>query len=133
MTNHDTARSAWLSVTLRILILILAGLLIFYHVSTLFDLWRGHGFSTDATYNAIQAGLRVIIAVSLTGVVLGKRPALWTMWIGIGGLVATHYWAHFGGIETDFVATRHPLSYLKGFIIPSIITAAFFVRARITS
>lgn len=133
MTDYTADRPSWLPLALYVLILTLAGLLIFYHLRTLYDLWHGHGFSTDGTYNAIQACLRAIIVASLTGVVLGRRAALWPMWIGIGGLVATQYWAHFGGIETDFTATRHPLSYLKGFVFPSIITAAFIVRARLRS
>ena len=50
------------------------------------------------------------------------------MWASIGGLIATHYWAHFGYVPVDFAADRHPMSYLKGFIIPSIITTAFLYR-----
>lgn len=74
--------------------------------------------------------MRLGIITSLAGVVLGKRIALWTMWLSIGGLIATHYWAHFGGLPVDFTIGRHPFSYLKGLIIPTIITAAFMRRSR---
>ncbi len=109
----------------QLIILVLSGLLVFYHVTMLYDLGTGRGLSSDPAYNAIQGGLRLGIIASLTGVVLGKRIALWTMWLSIGGLIVTHYWAHFGGLPVDFTIGRHPLSYLKGLIIPTIITAAF--------
>lgn len=107
----------------------LAGLLVFYHLTMLYDLATGRGLSSDATYNAIQGALRVAIIVSLTAVTFGSRAALWAMWLSIGGLIATQYWAHFGNVAADFTAGRHSLSYLKGFIIPSVITAAFLYRA----
>lgn len=110
------------------IILLLAGLLIYYHLTMLADLARGQGLSSDPRYNAIQGILRFAIMVSLAFVVLGKRPALPAMWISIGLLVATQYWAHWGHLPVDFTAGRHPLSYLKGFIFPSIITAAFLYR-----
>lgn len=113
-----------------LIILTLAGLLIWYHVTMLYDLAMGHGLSSDAAYNTIQGLLRMAIIASLTLVVLGKKPALWAMWISICSLIATHYWAHFGSVPVDFTAGRHPLSYLKGLIIPTIVTAAFLYRWR---
>ncbi|MBX7500307.1 hypothetical protein K3181_02460 [Qipengyuania sp. YG27] len=118
-----------LRLVLKAIILLLAGLLIFYHATMLVDLFRGQGLSSDARYNAIQGVLRLAIMVSLILVVAGKREALPAMWISIAGLVATQYWAHWGNLPVDFTAGRHPLSYLKGFIFPSIITAAFLYRA----
>ena len=115
----------------NLLILVLAGLLVFYHLTMLYDLANGQGLSKDATYNAIQGALRVAIIASLTAVVLGKRIALWAMWASIGGLIATQYWAHYGPVAADFTADRHPLSYLKGVIFPSIITTAFLYRRRL--
>ncbi|MEZ5693262.1 MAG: hypothetical protein R3D99_05365 [Altererythrobacter sp.] len=112
----------------RFIILALSGLLIFYHVTMLLDFSQSHDPASGMPYNAAQGVLRVAIATSLALVALGKRFALWTMWLSIGGLVATHYWAHFGMVEADFTIGRHPLSYLKGFIIPSIITTAFLYR-----
>lgn len=111
-----------------IVILALASLFIFYHVTMLIDFAQGFEESSDALYNGVQAALRVGIIVSLTLVVLGKRFALWTMWLSILGLIATHYWAHFGMVEADFTIGRHPLSYLKGLIMPSIVTVAFLYR-----
>ncbi|GGA01302.1 hypothetical protein GCM10010923_07500 [Blastomonas marina] len=52
------------------------------------------------------------------------------MWLSIGGLVASQYWAHFGNLPVDFTEGRHPLSYLKGFIFPTIITVAFLYGRR---
>ena len=111
-----------------LVILALAGLFIFYHVTMLIDFVQGRNLTGDAFYNGVQAALRAGIIVSLALVVAGKRLALWTMWFSIAGLIATHYWAHFGMVEADFTAGRHPLSYLKGLIMPSIVTAAFLDR-----
>ncbi len=115
---------------LRLIIIALASLFIFYHVTMLSDFVRWHDQTSDALYNCVQAALRVGIIVSLTLVVLGKRFALWTMWLSIGSLIVTHYWAHFGMVEADFTIGRHPLTYLKGLIMPSIITMAFLYRRR---
>lgn len=111
-----------------IVILVLASLFIFYHVTMLIDFAHGFKESSSALYNGVQAALRAGIIVSLTLVVLGERFALWAMWFSILGLIATHYWAHFGMVEADFTIGRHPLSYLKGLIMPSIVTAAFLYR-----
>ena len=112
----------------RLVILALAGLLIFYHVTMLYDFSQGHLLSNSFLYDGVQSVLRVAIATSLALVAIGKRFALWTMWLSITGLIATHYWAHFGMVEADFTTGRHLLSYLKGWIIPSIITATFLYR-----
>ncbi len=114
----------------RLIIIALAGLFIFYHITMLVEFARGQGLTGDPLYNGVQAALRVGIIASLSLVVLGKRFALWTMWLSIGGLIATHYWAHFGMVEADFTIGRHALSYLKGLIMPSIVTAAFLYRRR---
>lgn len=112
----------------RLIIIALASLFIFYHVTMLYDFVRWNDQTSDVLYNCLQAALRVGIIVSLTLVALGKRFALWTMWFSIGSLIVTHYWAHFGMVEADFTIGRHPLSYLKGLIMPSIITIAFLYR-----
>ena len=111
-----------------IVICALAGLFIFYHVTMLSDFVQGRNLTGDGLYNGVQAALRVGIIASLTLVVFGKRFALWTMWFSILGLIATHYWAHFGIVEADFTSGRHPLSYLKGLIMPSIVTTAFLYK-----
>ena len=111
-----------------LVILVLAGLLIFYHTTMLADFSNSHDPASGPLYNGIQGVLRAAIIVSLSLVLLGKRFALWMMWLSIGCLIVTHYWAHFGPITADFTVGRHPLSYLKGLIFPSIITTAFLYR-----
>lgn len=117
----------------RIVICALAGLLIFYHTYTLFDLYFGSG--TDlyggGSRNAYplfvhtQSILRVMIVVSLVLVVMNRRFALYGMWAAISALVATHYWAIFFDLPFRFLDGRHPLSYLKGFIIPTVISLLY--------
>jgi hypothetical protein len=124
-TQHVTQGKAALLFR-RGIILLLAGLLIFYHTYTLFDLYLGAGTSVHTKYEYVQSTLRVGITLSLLLVVFGSRRALWGMWTAITGLIVTHYWAHFGNLPVDFTQGRHPLSYLKGFIIPTIITLAFY-------
>lgn len=109
----------------RLAIFVLAGLLIFYHSLTLYEMYLGHASSTHTAFDHVQSVFRVLITMSLLLVVFGVRWALWGMWLSIGGLVATQYWAHFGHLPVDFIQGRHPLSYLKGFIFPTIITLAF--------
>ncbi len=128
MSFFRPTRTGILHLASKLIILALAGLLVAYHVIMLRDLYMGQGLSTDATYNAVQGTLRFAIVVSLLAVVLGQRQALWSMWLSIAGLIATHYWAHFGNVPVDFTADRGALSYLKGFIIPTIITVAFLYR-----
>jgi hypothetical protein len=106
----------------RIVILALAGLLAFYHGSILTDLYIGTGKENHTAFENIQSVLRAVIFLSLLLVMLGVRRALWGMWSGITGLIATQYWAHFGNVSVDFTEGRHALSYLRGFIFPTIIT-----------
>ena len=115
----------------RLIIFVLAGLLIYYHIYTLYDLYLGAGTSAHTTFEYVQSALRVVITLSLLLVVFGIRWALWGMWVGIAGLIATHYWAHFGNLPVDFTKGRHPLSYLKGFIFPTIITLAFHASSQV--
>lgn len=108
----------------------LAGLLIFYHTYTLYDLYLGTG--TDlyevggsdqhSLFEIVQSVLRVAIISSLLLVIQNKRFALYGMWVAITSLVATHCWAHFADLPFHFLEGRHPLSYLKGLIIPTVIT-----------
>ena len=114
----------------RAVIFALAGLLVFYHTYTLFELYVGSG--TDLyggpsanghpLYMHTQSILRLLIIVSLILVAMNRRSALYGMWAAIGALVATHYWAYFFDLPFRFLEGRHPLSYLKGFIIPTVIT-----------
>lgn len=124
----------------RAVICVLAGLLIVYHCIVLYDLYLGVGNhqglydrtvgGTPPFYEYIQSALRLVIIVGLTLVACGIRRALWVMWAGIGALVATHYWAHFGGIPVAFTEGRHPLSYLKGIIFPTVITLLTLMPSR---
>lgn len=130
MKNPTAEIRPWQAAVLRLAILIPVALLVYYHLTMIHDGLVDRGVSTNEVYNAIQLALRLAIAGSLICVALGVRVALWTMWASIGGLVATQYWAHFGLVQAEFTAERHVLSYLKGFILPSIITAAFLLRER---
>jgi hypothetical protein len=125
LNQSTSATTRGIAVTRRLLIAGLAGLLICYHFYTLYQLFLGTGPSFGGDFEYIQAPLRLIIALSLLCVVFGKRWALWGMWAGITALIATQYWAHFGHLPVEFTQGRHPLSYLKGFIFPTIITLAF--------
>lgn len=114
----------------RFIIYSLAGFLIFYHAYTLYDLYLGSGTdlyeggSTGAhsSFEYVQSILRVAIIFSLLLVLGNKRLALYGMWAAISALVASHYWALFFELPFQFLDGRHPLSYLKGFIIPTVIT-----------
>jgi hypothetical protein len=111
----------------------LAGLLVFYHTYTLYDLYLGSGTdlydgsstSTHAMFVQAQSILRISIIASLLLVAMNKRFALYGMWVAISALVATHYWALYFELPFRFLDGRHPLSYLKGFIIPTVITFLF--------
>ena len=117
----------------RVVIFALAGLLVCYHTYTIFELYIGS--STDlyggpnanghALYMHTQSILRLLIIVSLVLVAMNRRSALYAMWAAIGALVATHYWAYFFDLPFPFLEGRHPLSYLKGFIIPTVITLLY--------
>lgn len=117
----------------RIVICALAGLLIFYHTYTLYDLYLGSGTDlyeggsdgTHSLFEHAQSILRVLIVVSLVLVAMNRRYALYGMWVAIPALIATHYWAYFLDLPFHFLDGRHPLSYLKGLIIPSIITLLY--------
>ncbi|WP_146907264.1 hypothetical protein [Arenimonas daejeonensis] len=114
----------------RLVILVLAGLLIFHHSLMLYEIYVQPGNSAHTLFDHVQSVCRFLITVSLLLVVFGVRRALWGMWFSIGGLVATQYWAHFGDLPVAFTEGRHALSYLKGFIFPTIITLAFHSPGR---
>ena len=117
----------------RVVIFALAGLLVFYHTYTLFDLYvrsgsdiyGGPGANGHPLYMHTHSVLRLLIVVSLVLVAMNRRAALYGMWAAIGALVATHYWAYFFELPFPFLEGRHPLSFLKGFIIPTVITLLY--------
>jgi hypothetical protein len=125
MTARPSALTSILSVFRRLVILVLAGLLIFHHSLMLYEMYLDPGNGATTLFDYVQSVFRALITLSLLLVVLGVRRALWGMWLSIAGLVATQFWAHFGNLPVEFTAGRHPLSYLKGFIFPTIITLAF--------
>lgn len=117
----------------RLVICALAALFICYHAYTLWDLYLGSGTdiydigntSTYAPYRHVQSVLRVLIISSLLLVAMNWRPALYGMWAAIIALVATHYGAYFLELPFRFLEGKHPLSYLKGFIMPTVVTLLF--------
>ncbi|MBL8311973.1 MAG: hypothetical protein JNL19_16245 [Burkholderiales bacterium] len=133
-----TGAANWLVLLQRVVICALAGLLVYYHTYTLIELYIGSGTDFYGGPNAnghpvymhTQSVLRVLIIVSLILVAMNRRPALFGMWAAIGALVATHYWAHFFALPFPFLEGRHPLSYLKGFIIPTAISLLFLSMHR---
>lgn len=111
--------------TRRGIILLLAGLLIFYHVSLVYDLYLGAKAGDQPTMIDLQSFLRIAIATSLTLVVFGVRRALWGMWLSISALIITQYIVHYGPNPPEFTLSRSGFSYLRGFIFPTIITLVF--------
>src|SRR6185369_16178502 len=109
----------------KLIIGALAGLLNFYHAYTLYDLYLGSGtdlYEGDSTStHAMFVHAQSILRVS----VMNRRLALYGMWFAISALIATHYWALYFELPFRFLDGRHPLSYLKGFIIPTAITFLF--------
>lgn len=125
MTAGSSVLARIFSLFRRLVILVLAGLLIFHHSLMLYELYLEPGSGANTLFDHVQSVFRALITLSLLLVVFGVRRALWGMWLSIAGLVATQFWAHFGNLPVEFTAGRHPLSYLKGFIFPTIITLAF--------
>ncbi|PZP32911.1 MAG: hypothetical protein DI603_09550 [Roseateles depolymerans] len=117
----------------RLVIFALVALLVLYHAYTLFEVYVGSGADLYGSQNAnehslyrhTQSILRLLIIASLVLVAMNRRFALYGMWASIGSLVATHYWAYFLDLPFPFLEGRHPLSYLKGFIIPTVITILY--------
>lgn len=130
MTTLPVLQTSRFLLLRRLIIFVLAGLLIYYHTYTLYDLYLGAGTSAHTTFEYLQSVLRVVITLSLLLVLFRRRWALCGMWVGIAGLIATHYWAHFGNLPVEFTEGRHPLSYLKGIIFPTLITLAFHSPSR---
>jgi hypothetical protein len=130
MTTPPVLQTRFFLIIRRLIIFTLAGLLIFYHSLTLYEMYFDTGSNAHTLFDYVQSVFRVLITMNLLLVIFGIRWALWGMWLSIGGLVATQYWAHFGNLPVEFTVGRHPLSYLKGFIFPTIITLAFYSSDR---
>ena len=112
-------------------ILTLSGLLIFYHVSKVYDLYWGAEIGDHEALIDVQSFIRLAIAVSLSLVVLGvggapwRRLALLGMWASITALVVTRYLLLWETNVPDGFENAFPLSYLRGFIFPTIITLIY--------
>jgi len=108
-------------------ITLIAGFLILLHVVGLFDTFSNGGLSDYSAYENFQSLLSLFIVASLILVIMIKRIGLIGMWASITALILTQYWAHFGFVEADFTKGRSVISYLRGFMIPTVITALYFL------
>jgi hypothetical protein len=112
----------------RIVMFALAGVLVLYHATTIYNIYAGTRISGHSAFVNLQSLLRIVIITSLSLVILGVRSALWGMWVGISALIFTQYWGHFGLQTVDFTEGRSGFSYLRGFIFPTILTLIFPTR-----
>ena len=100
----------------------LALFLIFYHGTRIIS---GLGTLTGASpLEMPQLVLRGAIVFSLIGVLLRIKNALIAMWVSIGALV---------GLQIIFLAPEpwvFDASYLRGFIVPSLISLLSFFQGR---
>lgn len=117
----------------RAIIFTLAGLLVFHHCLMLVEVYQGVYSSHPVFFALIQNVCRLLIILSLLGVMLGEKWALWSMWFSISGLIATQYWAHFADLPVEFTKGRQAIGYLKGYIFPSIISLCFSPTFKIFS
>ncbi len=93
-SNPTTGPVSRLFLPQRVVIFGLAGLLVFYHTYTLFelyagsgtDLYGGPGANGHPLYMHTQSILRLLIIVSLILVAMNRRSALYGMWAAIGAL-----------------------------------------------
>lgn len=99
-------------------IAILGGFLMLYHATQTY-LGLGSVGENDLVPN-IQLGLRVAIIISLLGVLLRQSWGVIAMWGSIASLVGTQLVFMSG---TPWVFDP---SYLRGFIIPALITGCSF-------
>jgi glucan phosphoethanolaminetransferase (alkaline phosphatase superfamily) len=97
-------------------IFILSGLLIFYHVSKVYDLYWGVEIGDHTALIDTQSFIRLVIAASLSLVVLGVRGAPWRrwallgMWVSITSLVITRYMLIWNAPVPGEIENAFPLS-----------------------
>lgn len=104
------------------LVFTLAGLLIFYHLNTVYDHYLGDGSNALGAMVDLQPAIRIAIVLSLTSVIFGVRHGILGMWLSITALVLTQYIDHYGPEPSAHTLARSGFSYLRGFIVPTIIT-----------
>ncbi len=120
MTKTKNYRGLRLS--LHIIIAILAGFLCLYHTTILYNLFFGASNEAVSTLLTLQALFRTCIIISSIFVIFGNRKALWGMWASISLLIASQYWSYFNNTDVFLESSRNAFSYLRGYIIPSVIT-----------
>ncbi|PHZ83671.1 hypothetical protein [Paremcibacter congregatus] len=107
------------------IIFILSGLLILYHLSKVVDLYIAPGITEASPLLLIQSAVRIAIASTLLLVVFGQKRALWGMWIAITALTVTRYILLLQTEPLSGIEFTTYLSYLRGFIFPTIITLCY--------
>jgi glucan phosphoethanolaminetransferase (alkaline phosphatase superfamily) len=108
--------------TRRAIVFALAGLLIFYHLNTVYGHYLGDGSNALGAMADLQSFIRIAVILSLTLVVFNVRYGLLSMWVSITALVLTQFIDHYGPEPSAHTLARSGFSYLRGFIVPTIIT-----------
>ncbi len=102
-------------------IIAMALLLITYHSAKLFGLYITHSGNDYAFLVHIQSVTRLAIIMSLSSLIMGKQKAIIAMWLTIMALIVTQFIDYFSLLNPSFSV----FSYLKGFIIPTVITLIY--------
>ncbi|MET1255894.1 hypothetical protein [Aliikangiella maris] len=104
--------------TRKITIIVLSMFLVIYHIAKIFDVYWDQSTVEQTMLIHLQSIIRIFIVIALILVMRNKAYAVWGMWASISSLILTQYFVYFNDAQT----TLSVFSYLKGFIIPSIIT-----------
>lgn len=116
----------------KILVALLSGFLVLLHLASLWDAFLSGDLISADIYANFQSLLSVAIIASLLLVILGRKIGLVGMWVSITALILTQYWAHFGFYEADFTEGRSIVSYLRGFMFPTVITLLYMFPKSLT-
>lgn len=119
--------------TRRLIIAVFCIFLIVYHISKLLNIYTAASGAEYALIVHMQSLLRMAIIVTATLVIFGKKYALTSMWISITALITTQYIVYFGLVQADMTPVSSAVSYLRGFILPTIITLIFPFQSKIAS
>ncbi len=110
--------------TKYLIVIALSALLIVYHITKLITLYIT---DLDMVYNGLihfQSVIRIGIVGHLILLVMGKQKALYGMWVSIVALIITQYVDYFMNDGASIAI----YSYLKGLIIPIIITLVYPIK-----
>lgn len=110
--------------------LLLTAFLVLYHGLKIIDALTVSTYLADIVY--LQTGIRGLIVISLLLVMMRRRFGLVFMWISMATLIATQFWVHFARPELLGDSARHELSYLRGLILPTIISLIAIRRTATT-